>query len=87
MIGTRRPTSYTRHEEVRHGRYWRVAKPGIRSGLLHRSGGPAIELANGEKQWWIDGKHITSEKGDSARKPKGRHNNHTKNIGKTHIRI
>lgn len=45
-----RPLSYMGHEEVRHGRYWR-AKPGI----LHRLSGPAIELADGDKEWWING--------------------------------
>ena len=54
MSGTRRPHSYTRHEEVRHGRYWRSSplEPGV---LLHRTSGPAIELADGTKEWWLEG--------------------------------
>ena len=26
------------------------------NGKLHREDGPALEFANGDKEWWIDGK-------------------------------
>ncbi len=35
-------------DKVKIGNYWRA-------GILHRTNGPAIERANGYKEWWIDG--------------------------------
>lgn len=69
MSGTRRPDSYVRHDEVRHGRYWRV-KPGF----LHRRSGPAIELANGMKEWWLMG-DCAAWQGGSAVELGGSHSN------------
>ena len=31
------------------------------SGKLHREDGPAIEWANGDKMWWLNGKLVTAE--------------------------
>jgi len=28
------------------------------NGLLHRVDGPAVEYADGEKEWWIDGEEF-----------------------------
>jgi hypothetical protein len=31
------------------------------NGLLHREDGPAIEFANGNKEWYLNGKMYTEE--------------------------
>ena len=31
------------------------------NGKLHREDGPAIECADGDKEWWINGKHVTEQ--------------------------
>lgn len=31
---------------------------GIKNGKLHRTNGPAIEWANGDKEWWIEERRI-----------------------------
>ena len=28
---------------------------------LHREDGPAIEMANGDKAWWLNGEQVTEE--------------------------
>jgi hypothetical protein len=33
-----------------------------KAGQLHRTDGPAVERANGSKEWWVDDKFIRSEK-------------------------
>ena len=30
-------------------------------GQLHRTDGPAVEFADGRRQWWVDGEHLTEE--------------------------
>jgi hypothetical protein len=35
--------------------------------LRHRKDGPAVELADGKKEWWLNGKKIKENK---RRKPK-----------------
>ena len=30
-------------------------------GQYHRLDGPAVELANGSKEWWLNGKEYTEE--------------------------
>ena len=32
------------------------------NGQLHREDGPAVEYANGTKEWWVDGKHVKTER-------------------------
>lgn len=43
-------------------REWRFY-PGTRRGDLHRRGGPAVEFANGTKQWFWYGMHKMSQSG------------------------
>ena len=31
------------------------------SGQLHRRYGPAVEWADGDKSWWLNGKHLSEE--------------------------
>ena len=31
------------------------------NGKLHREDGPAIEWANGDKEWWLNGEEVTEE--------------------------
>jgi len=31
------------------------------NGQFHRKNGPAVEWANGSKEWWLNGKKITEE--------------------------
>ena len=33
----------------------------LEDGLLHRDDGPAIEWADGNKEWWLNGKEYTKE--------------------------
>lgn len=43
----------------------KVSKAGTirwhKNGKLHRTDGPAIEYANGNKEWWVEGKEYTKE--------------------------
>jgi len=39
----------------RHGRYW------YKHGVLHRVGGPAAEMHQGDRYWYENGKLIRSE--------------------------
>ena len=50
-------------EKVKKGRY--VDSLGTvscyKNGKLHREDGPAIEYANGSKEWWLNGVEYTEE--------------------------
>ena len=43
------------------GQYWRW----LLNGKLHREDGPAIEYANGTKEWYVDGKKIEVPNNDN----------------------
>jgi hypothetical protein len=43
---------YTVRIDSRGNRYW--YKPGTR--VLHRLDGPAVEYADGTREWWVNGK-------------------------------
>jgi len=39
-------------QEYPHVRYWYL------NGKLHREDGPAVEYADGRREWWVNGKYI-----------------------------
>ena len=45
-----------------NGTFWKL------NGNLHREDGPAIEYANGTKEWWLNGKQYTEEEFNRATK-------------------
>ena len=54
----------TRIKEISpSGTFWR------RKGKLHREDGPAVEYANGTKEWWINDEKLT--KGEFLKRKKG----------------
>lgn len=42
------------HEELRRNKRWRNA-----DGELHREDGPAVEYADGGREWWVNGEELT----------------------------
>lgn len=56
--GTLRPFRHVDRDGQPVGRYWNSKR------CLHRLAGPAVELANGSKYWWLKGNHKLSEQGD-----------------------
>lgn len=59
MRKPRSPSHYQFLVGTRNGRYWRVDH-----GLLHRVAGPAIELEDGIKEWWLSGGRVAWQAGD-----------------------
>jgi len=40
---------------TQHGaRFW------YNHGLQHRKGGPAVEMTNGDREWWVNGRRISA---------------------------
>ena len=42
-------------------KFWYLNKWWYLNGKRHREDGPAIEYANGYKEWWLNGKEVTEE--------------------------
>ncbi len=44
-------------------KYWHL------NGKLHREDGPAIEWADGDKDWYLNGNHLTEEEFNARNEP------------------
>lgn len=64
-FNTKAPANAAVIEMTFGGNYKEIAADGIRHfnmiGLMHREAGPAVELVDGTREWWKEGKLIRKE--------------------------